>query len=681
MFTHTLEPLPDPDDALQREWLLTNGLGAYAMGSVLGCNTRRYHGLFVAAAQPPVGRVVALNQTLEQLTLADGGAEQALEFTTARFRTGDGGYALIPDGHVNLARFERGLTVKWTYRWGKLTFSRELLLHWRQQAVTLRYALDGLPPGCDRATLRLSPMLTLRDFHSLTRRDDWPSFHTAPYHDLPVVTLARGDAAVTLASSHGSFTAAPDWWYGLQYPADAERGQDDHEDYFVPGHFDIPVPPDEPSFEVQLTAALGAAPAQPVRSVANRAAHLEPIAHALRHIKPAHHTEPDAPDAARFQQALAIASDDFVVARTIRGQRLSTIMAGYPWFADWGRDTFIALPGLLLATQRYAEARDVLAAFAAAIKDGLVPNRFDDYDDHAAHYNTVDASLWFIHAAVAYVQASRDTAAWDDFLAHACCSIVDAYEAGTHDIAMDSDGLIAAGNPHTQLTWMDAADHGIVFTPRFGKPVEINALWHHALQSLAESMLSPDQKKLEHYAALAAKVKRSFVRTFWNEDRGCCFDTVTPDHADPTIRPNMIFAASLPHAPLPRTKQQQLLNVVTDRLLTPVGLRTLPVDDPAYHGRYTGDQFQRDEAYHQGTIWPWLIGPYAEAVLRVGKFSNKARAQAAAALAPLTQRLLSDGLGQLHEIHEADTHRPVGCPAQAWSVAELLRAHQLLDPA
>jgi len=389
-----------------------------------------------------------------------------------------------------------------------------------------------------------------------------------------------------------------------------------------------------------------------------------------------------------LHRALAIASDDFVVDRTVKGRSLSTILAGYPWFADWGRDTFIALPGLLIETGRFEEARGTLQVFAESIKDGLVPNRFDDYDDNAAHYNTVDASLWFVHAALRYVEVSGDRDSWNGWLSAACLNIMDSYIKGTgFDIRMAGDGLITAGNRSTQLTWMDAATGGVVFTPRHGKAVEINALWYAALTGLSTALKTDNKRIADHYDKLAARVKRSFAKTFWNEQLGCLADCVWTDeqgvdHRDDSIRPNQIFAVSLPDSPIPQTLQKQVLAAVKEKLLTPKGLRTLPQNHSAYHGRYTGNQFIRDEAYHQGTVWAWLIGPYVEGVLRAGRFSDAAKREAMDALKPLLDEMMNEGLGQLHEIYEAESpHRAVGAVAQAWSVSEVLRVWRMIETA
>ena len=715
--THRL-PGDDPAALLAREWLLTNGLGGYAMGTAAARNDRRYHGLLVAATHPPVGRVVALNQVVDELRVdppVNGSINPAYaethvhELAALGFADQHDPAATVfsPRGFDRLESFERGLTVAWTYRFGTVRVRRELILHWRAPAATIRYDVTGL--DADRtARLRLRPLLTLRDFHAVTSAHD--PLHCAAHAAGDAITARLGEVAVTLACPGSTWRDEPNWWYRLLYELDRERGQECEEDAFAPGYFDAALEPataDGDRRFATLTVGLGESPTAAKLDADDRMAHLVPqLDHITGGWTPAKQTpgppergdEPGTPRANPIHRCLALAGDDFVVRRKVAGRELWTILAGYPWFADWGRDTFIALPGLMLCTGRFGEARDVLAAFASSIRHGLVPNRFDDYateGDAAAHYNTVDASLWFVHAAMQYRHAADDDHAWADWLAGACVSILDAYIGGTdHGIAMTGDALVTAGDETTQLTWMDAACGGRVFTPRHGKAVEINALWHHALAGLAQTLPEAMADKRDHYAKLATRVRRSFVKTFWNETAGCLFDHVPPpamdsdDWVEPmpdaSIRPNQVFACSLPHSPLPATRQREVLDVVRDRLLSPMGLRTLPEDDPAYHPRYSGPQPERDEAYHQGTIWGWLIGPYAEGVLRAGKFSGKARAQARAAITPLLDRLTGEGLGQLAEVFEArpdadGRHRPVGCMAQAWSVAEVLRVLTLIE--
>lgn len=699
MMTHqqTIEPLGWSLEHLSKIWLLTNGSGAYAMGTLPGVNTSRYHGLLIAATRPPVGRIAVLNQVLEQLSIArPKGGESTFEFNTLRFNDGQGQPAYAPAGHAMLARFDRGLSVRWEYRLEFGSFIRELFLHWKEQAATVRYALNLSPDAwaVRPPRLRLSPMLSLRDFHALNHRGQ--GLPMSVHRDrADLVRIERSNLAVTLQGPGHWQDASPDahWWTGVHYPMDAERGQECFEDLFVPGGFQIDLTHDA-TMDLALSVALGDQPADPHDWMTDerqsliqgyQQALLEPSTDAAK-------AEPGNP-LARTARLLAIAGDDFIVDRPFKGKTLATIMAGYPWFADWGRDTFIALPGLMLCTGRYEQAHDVLKLYAQAIADGLVPNRFDDYDQQAAHYNTVDASLWFLRAAIEYVQCTDDRDAWEEWLAPACLSIIQAYVQGTkYAIHVTGDGLISAGNPTTQLTWMDAACNGHVFTPRPGKAVEINSLWYYALVSLTDllaGVTTVEAGAADHCRRLAERVRRSFVKVFWDDQRQYLFDSVYQDEQgrtfiDLALRPNQIFAVSLPVSPLPKTKQQAVVATIGRWLATPVGLRTLALGDPNYHGRYSGDGYQRDKAYHQGTIWPWLIGPYAEAILRVGDFTPQAKAQARAVLSPLLEEMLGPTLGQLHEIYEADAllpggrHRPVGCMAQAWSVAEVIRIWQML---
>jgi predicted glycogen debranching enzyme len=711
--THRLPFEGEPDSFRRREWLLSNGTGAYAMGTALGCNTRRYHGLLIAASQPPVGRIVSLNQVFEQLWLTPKqnaeAAPQVLELMTGQFMDDRGHTIDAPRGFAYLQQFERGLSVQWTYGWGAVQVTRQLLLHDHTQAATVRYTVAGLQAAGYEAQLRLSPMMSLRDFHAVLREPEHGAFEVDDRGD--AITVHREAAKATLSCPGSQFTHEPAWWYQFFYAADADRGQDEREDLFVPGFFEQAV---SDGTSLSLTVSLGGDSVEPIANNQAKGQRLDSITRALEPVAKsfdqgigATSLEDESPAPGELlQHTLAVAADDFVVKRPLKGQNLSTILAGYPWFADWGRDTFIALPGLLLTTGRLEEAAAVLRVFAEAIDQGLVPNRFDDYTEAAAHYNTVDASLWFIEAALQYLQASGDQTSWNDWLAQACMAIVDAYEAGTGRdaqsgqamIKMDpADGLIAAGSNETQLTWMDAACGGVVFTPRPGKAVEINALWHNALAGLAKHLPKSQAKAAKHYQALAARVQQHFTDTFWSEPAGYLFDHVALDEAgqpapDPSLRPNQLFACSLPRSPLPQEKQQRVVQAAQTHLLTPGGLRTLPRDDPNYHGQFRGDQFQRDKAYHQGTIWPWLIGPYGEGVLRSHQFSRQAKQHVAEALTPLMASLVDGAattglqpgpVGQLPELYEAEPdgvgrHRPVGCIAQAWSVSELLRVAALL---
>jgi len=662
-------PDTPPPVGIDTEWLLTNGLGSFAMGTVAGVNTRRYSSLLNAATHPPVGRVNTLSSVHETVRF-DGDLHElaACEFADGVFH---------PRGWQYLQRFEKGLACQWHYVVGTVRIIKTLRLLWRRNLAELCYHIepatgairsyDSLP---DRLTLSLRPMLAMRDYHHL-RRATWgdgglnlsASGGDVKVHVPHVATLY-------MSTTDGQFIEGHDWWYNFKRRAESRRRQDDIEDLVSPGWF-------EHTFTnlggsvCDLRLRFGTEPIDHAAFEAEdlRGKHLtKMITHVRKQLDDREAIGEDT------LAGLVCASDDFVVEREVDSEPMMTILAGYPWFADWGRDTMISLPGLLLCTGRYDEARRTLLAYARNIRHGRIPNRFDDYGGEP-HYNTVDASMWFIHAALEYVEITGDEKAWRNVLGEACRTILHAYRDGTDDeIYMDDDGLISAGNEQTQLTWMDAKNNGVVFTPRQGKAVEINALWYRNLVGCADRL---GDHKLEK---LAEKVKKSFNKTFWSDELGFLIDHVNEHGEDHSCRCNQVIAVSLPVSALSGKKQKAVMEVAREKLLTPRGLRTLPVDDWHYHGRYDGSMFERDSAYHRGTVWAWPIGPYVEGYLRAHKFSKKARQHTRQAIAPLLEDLSHDSLGQLHEVFEGDApHRAEGCIAQAWSVAEVLRAVVLIE--
>ena len=365
--------------------------------------------------------------------------------------------------------------------------------------------------------------------------------------------------------------------------------------------------------------------------------------------------------------------------RASDGKEAATILAGFHWFGDWGRDTFIALPGLLLTTGRFTEAREVFETFAGTISEGMIPNCFDDYDRGPA-YNSVDASLWFVHAAELYMQATGDSEAWRGLLKPAICQILDCYEIGTRfGIHADENGLIVCGDEHTQLTWMDAQHDGQCFTPRPGAAVEVNALWHSILVRMGERLMAEDPERAARCSTLAKKVKKAFRTKFWNDQGGHLYDYIWQGRGNEDIRPNQILAVSLPCSPLSHMRQKSVVQVVRDELLTPFGLRSLNQGNLQYRSCCAGDRASRDSAYHQGTVWAWFIGPFVESYLKVHNFSKRSRREAQEMIEPLLVHLEEAGVGFVSEIFDGDSpHQPRGCIAQAWSVGELLRAEALI---
>ena len=387
------------------------------------------------------------------------------------------------------------------------------------------------------------------------------------------------------------------------------------------------------------------------------------------------------PGADETTRRLAEATDGFVVRRSFpKSPSSTTILAGYHWFADWGRDTFIALPGLLLSTKRFAQARETFRTFARYISNGMVPNRFDDYAT-TAHYNSIDASLWFIIAADRYVEATGDMDFWRETLMPAANSILRGYREGTDfGIHANGDGLLTGGSEKTQLTWMDAALGDEVVTPRQGLAVEINALWYAAHRIMAHRCSSLNKNCTAEYTAQAEMIASAFCRVFWNNQAGCLYDCITEHLPDDSIRPNQIFAVSLGYSPLPPQQQAAVVAVVQEKLLTPLGLRTLSPDDPRYRPAYDGSFADRDRAYHQGTAWAWLMGPFIEAYLKVNNNSSESLAQASKWLEGFDEHLRQAGVGYISEIFDGDQpHHPRGCIGQAWSVAEILRVKLLVQ--
>jgi predicted glycogen debranching enzyme len=631
----------------RREWLETNGRGGFAFGTVAGMRTRRYHGLLMVATRPPGGRMLLLSSL-----------EEAVMIGQNRWDLGCNHYPGVvhPAGHELLAGFELELFPTWTYRLGSARLTRSICTPHGEDAVILTYTATGLPP--DGASLELHPLLAYRDYHSLQRQNDavsgsavqgdgWIRF--CPYDGCPPLYLCAGGF---------EYQTTGYWYHAFEYDIERERGLDSIEDLYNPGLLRLTLRPGEPLVLVAAAGPMGQARAAKLveAEVSRRAARRAPVAEY-------------GPVAGR----LALAADQFIVGR---GEGGETVIAGYPWFEDWGRDTMISLPGLTLTTGRFDTARRILATFAGAVNQGMLPNRFPDWAT-TPEYNTVDATLWFFTAAWRCLEATSDLTFVRKELLPVFRDIIDWHRKGTrYGIRVEAVGLLHAGEPGTQLTWMDAKVGDWVVTPRTGKPVEIQALWYNALR-ITEALCQQTRQtaRAREYGAWADQAWASFQREFWYEAGGYLCDVVDGEQRDTSLRPNQLFALSLPFPLLESDRAHRVLAAVEAQLLTPMGLRTLAPSDPQYVGRYEGDVWRRDSAYHQGTVWPWLIGPYVDAVLRVRGTTPAVKAAIRAQLAPLVQHLREAGLGSISEIADADPpHRPNGCPAQAWSVAELLRA-------
>ncbi len=646
--------------AESREWLVTNGIGGYASGTIAGNQTRRYHGLLVAALQPPLGRTQLVSAIDEIVHYAGA------DFSLATHRWASG--AVDPKGFLLLEDFHlEGSTPVWTYALADALLEKRI---WMRQGENTTYIQYTFLRGSGALEMEMKAFVNYRDFHSLTHAGDWRMNIAAAEHGVRVLAF-DGATPFYLKSSASNYELRHEWYLGCYFAEETERGLEDSEDLLFAALF-------RTKLQVGSSVTL-VATTESTASLDVETARAERANHDVKLLQ-----EWQARDAALAEEApswlwqLILAADQFIVKRSLpEEQDGRSIIAGYHWFGDWGRDTMIALPGLTLATGRSAVARQILLAFSRYVDGGMLPNNFPDAGGNP-EYNTVDAALWFFEALRQYFEATQDAVTLQK-LFPILAGMIDAHIAGTrYNIHVDpADGLLYAGGPGVQLTWMDAKVGDWVVTPRTGKAVEINALWINALETMAgfARLLA---KPADAYERLAARAKNSFQK-FWNADRNCCFDVIDSPGIgnDASLRPNQIFAVSLPVSPLTREQRGIVVDICARHLLTSHGLRSLAPGEPGYSGRYGGSPHDRDAAYHQGTVWGWLLGPFALAHYRVYNY----RKAALGFLEPLGRQIYASGLGTLSEIFVGDApFAPRGCIAQAWTVAEVLRVwHEIAD--
>ncbi len=633
----------DLKSASSREWLETNGIGGFACGTISGANTRRYHGLLTAAVTPPLGRVTVLSKF-----------EETVEFDGRKFDLSADQFpdVVSPQGYKFLKQFRLDPFPIWTYAVEDIEIEKSVFMVNGANTILCRWVVTA---GAGRdISLTLKPLLSFVDYHSLQHESS--SEHFAHTVDCDEVTIVSGSGLDLYFRHNAAEIISTGYWYkNFEYEIERERDFDFTEDLYQP-------------FEMRF--AIGDRPAE-VSASTDSDAEIGHAAAEAYEVKRRKELIRQSSVRTNFEKQLVLAADQFIVSRGSG----DTVIAGYPWFSDWGRDTMIALSGLTLATGRHETARGILLEFSNHISEGMLPNRFPDAADEA-EYNTVDAALWYFEAVRSYFVATGDNEFVREHLYAKLVDIIAWHLHGTrYNIHVDTDGLLYAGSPDVQLTWMDAKVGDLVITPRTGKPVEVQALWYNALLIMAELAADfADAEDEAKYRAMAELCKLSFNGAFWNENEQCLFDVVENGSRDASIRPNQIFAVSLHHSMLDGERAAKVVDKVEKELLTPVGLRSLSPADPRYCPIYIGSPLERDSAYHQGTVWAWLIGGFVDAYRKVNGHGPATEKRVDQMLAGFRSHLSEAGLGQISEIFDGDPpHASRGCFAQAWSVAEVLR--------
>lgn len=631
------------DARLQSEWLETNGLGGWAGSTICGCHTRRYHGMLVAAIKPPTDRMVTISKFDETVIV-----------NNERFELGVNSYGNVvyPNGFQYLKSFSKSLFSQFVYEAGGVRLRKSIVMVHEENTTILKYEILKAP-SC--FTIEFLPLIAMRGYHQLMHADHSVQQIVEFENGQLQLHLYETTPDVFIQLSDSKFIPKPDWYYNFNYSAEKYRGLDFIEDLLSPGHFSIDVKQGDVFYVVLTTENSG-----------NRDAPL------LFEREVERRKQLVAKESNELTRQLALAADQFIVKRD---DELKTVIAGYHWFTDWGRDTMISLPGLTLPAKRFDDAKKILDAFARSVDRGMLPNRFQDNGD-APEYNNVDGTLWYFIAVHSYLKATKDREFVLNDILPVLKSIIDWHYKGTrYNIHVDDDGLLFAGEEGYQLTWMDARIGSWVVTPRIGKPVEIQALWYNALLIFSDLLeLNGQQSDAMKMRAEANKLKDSFHEKFWFDDGGYLCDVIdAKGNADASLRPNQIFAISLPFELLQGEKAKSVMNIVEEKLYTPKGLRSLSPDDQRYISHYGGDQRNRDSAYHQGIAWSWLLGPYIDAVFKTNG-SSVALTKAKLVISNFIPHLSESGIGTVSEIFDSEPpFTPRGCIAQAWGVAEILR--------
>lgn len=641
---------------VQKEWVLTNGIGGYAGSSVTGAHARKHHGYLIASLHPPVERFVILSKINECLIRSS----EKIDFTVEQYLADDGSTA-YRKGIEYLNSFTYDGLVHFTTKAPKFTMTKTLAFEHSKNTIAVSYDIqnDG-----EAATLVLTPLFNYRVHHEASTIDTL-KFDTAyEQPEIRLVPQQNKDVTIRLFTDDGTVVPCEEkYTTGMQLQKELDVESDALDDNYTPYQIEFPL---DAGCRKKISIVCTIEDAYEKDAFATAAAEMARF-NALEK-KAGYHDE--------LAETLTIAADHFLAYRQSTG--LMTVLAGLPWFTDWGRDTMIALTGLTLSTGRYQDARDILTTFARYVHHGMVPNMFPDEGTDPL-YNTADASMWYFYAVGKYLDytgAPEDYAFVQETIYPKLKEIIAAYEHGTDfSIYMEEDGLIHAGSGLDQVTWMDVRVGDWVATPRHGKPVEINALWYHAL-CLMEEWATRFGEDGSHYAALAAHAKESFAKEFWNEKDGCLYDVVDGLEGDATLRPNQIYAVSLPHRMLDADKEKKIVDKVYEKLYAKTGLRSLSPDDKEYHPTYEGCLDKRDHAYHQGTSWGFLLGGFLTAYVHVYGTSKEVITQVDAMLDATREQFYHGCIGSIAEIFDGDEpHTSRGCYAQAWSVGEILRAY------
>lgn len=667
--SHTLS---DVGEALKKEWLVTNGLGGYASSTVLGINTRKYHGLLVASFNPPTDRRVLLTQLNEEIQV--NGKTYRLGRRELR--------SSVQPSEVN--RFLRVFILApfptFKYVIDEVQVKKTIFVPYGKNAAIASYTVSNNSPN--NVFIRVLPLVNSRHFHSVTNKEEisW-SFLQKPSANSVTIQPSIPLSALILSSNHGVYTPSQGEWIETYFRVEASRGESCYDDNYQPGFFHFEVAPNETrDFSIISVAGKNENEARAVllflrgNSENIQALYKEELKR-RQNLLQKFEKEHASVSMKEWLKWLVMATDTFIVNR--ESTKRKSVIAGYHWFEDWGRDSLISLPGLTLITGRFEDAKEILLTFKRYCNKGVIPNRFPDHAGDKPEYNTVDATLWYINAVLQFLKYTDEFEFVRQELWGTLKSIVDYHVEGTlHNIHVDDDGLVMHG---PQLTWMDVVTDGQPVTPRDGKAVEIQALWYNALKTMQLLATRFSRKReAEKYLEMAEKTKKSFLEKFWNPNEGCLYDVIQNEHKDPSVRPNQVIDAALDFTMLDDAKAEQMVETVGKRLWGRYGLRTLARSDPLYAGRYKGDRMQRDRAYHNGTVWAWPTGPFVTAFLKTKKHAQKWRSFAFENfLKPLFQEeTFRAGLGTISEIFDGDPpHEPNGCIAQAWSVAEPLRAY------